>query len=373
MSIIVPANIHSTVNSFSAPSNTGRYGLVDGLMRKGIMYNLDKYRFISGLVNRETIRKGQMFEEWTRYGNVGSEFHTLGSQIIPTEQKRKRYRIFLDERPRVTSTSFDDWEDFVSNVPHQAQASDRMAKELMEQMEKETIKQLILSGREAGNSTESDQFLGSGFNNTGNPYSIVETATTGAAAQAAAVLTALDNIDEHWFNIASQGQDMYVLIKSDIWYAMRDLTDVFPLYTNVSAPWAHADLGLNAGVRPDQHAGLDAVLTYKGFKIIRSQLGNTVFGQDRSSDLYRAGNFGTRSSVVDKLSDGAATSSITVNETLGVVFKPDCCAIVEASAPKFESMRRPDFQETQTFGTMLMGGGTLYAENSIELVRAASA
>lgn len=366
MSIIVPANIHSTVNSYSAPSNTGRYGLIDGLMRKGIMYNLDKYRFVSGLINRETIRKGQMFEEWIRYGNVGSEFHTLGSQIIPTEQKRKRYRIFLDERPRVTSTSFDDWEDFVSNVPHQAQASDRMAKELMEQMEVEAIKQLILSAREAGNPTASDQFLGSGLNNTGNPYGI--STSTDAATLGAAVLDALDVIDEHWFDIASQGQDMYVLVRKDIWYAMRDLKGVFPLYTGVDASWNHGDLPISAGPRPDQFAGLDAMLVYKGFKIIRSQVASLVFGVDRSSDMYRAGNFGAITSTPVDTAVGTTDATANVTGTIGVVFKPDCCAIVEASAPKFESMRRPDFQETQTFGTMLMGGGNLYNENAIELV-----
>lgn len=366
MSVYTPANIHSTVNSYSAPSNTGRYGLVDGLMRKGIMYNLDKYRFVSNLLTRETVRKGQMFEEWIRYSNMGSEFHKLGTQIIPQEQKRKRYRIFLDERPRVTSASFDDWEDFVSNVPHQAQAADRMANELGDQMEIESIKQAILAARDTGNLSESDQFRGGGLTGAGNPFAF--TSQTTAAGQAASLLSAIDVIDENWFNINSKGTDMYVLIDSPIWYAARGLEGVFPMQTSVKASWTHGDIGVNAGPRPDQFAGPDAMLVYKGFKIVRSNLASQVFSVDRSDDMYRAGNFGNRGTITVDTS-ATATASDAVAETLGIVFKPDAAAIVEASSPKFESFRRPDFQTTQTFGSMLMGGGSLYSENAVELVR----
>jgi len=318
MSVYTPANIHSTVNSYSAPSNTGRYGLVDGLMRKGIMYNLDKYRFISNLLTRETVRKGQMFEEWTRYSNMGSEFHKLGTQIIPQEQKRKRYRIFLDERPRVTSASFDDWEDFVTNVPHQAQAADRMANELGDQMEIESIKLPILSARDAGNISESAQFRGGGLTGAGNPYAF--TSQTTAAGQATSLLSALDVIDENWFEIGSQGNTMIAVVKTPIWYALRGLEGVFPMETSVKASWVHNDIGVNAGPRPDQYAGPDAKLVYKGFQIVRSNLTSQVFGVDRSDDLYRAGNFGDRGTITVDTS-ASATASDAVAETLGVV----CC------------------------------------------------
>ena len=356
MSIYTPPAINTHVQA----GGTDRYALVDGLMRNGIMTNLDKYRFVSGLVTNATIRKGQMFEEWTRWGNVGSEYHKLGTEILPQEAKRDRYRIFLDERPLVTATAYDDWEDFVTNVPHQAQMADRMAYELSTQWEIETIKQCILSGRDAGNKAESDQFLGGGLQGVGNPL------TLGASGNVSDYLAAITAIDQNWFEIGSMGAEAYALVDADDWYALWESGEVF--ITGVDGSDAQKQGFAASGNGPSLAAGspMDAALQYKGVKFIRSNLANKVFGKDRSTDMYRKLNAASQNRNVDSLA-GATVSGTSV-VTKGVVFKPDAVAMVQATSPQFERERRAGFQTNAVYGTQLMGGGSLYAENAIELV-----
>lgn len=357
MSIYTPPAINTHVET----GGTSRYALVDGLMRNGIMTNLDKYRFISKLVTNATIRKGQMFEEWTRWGNVGSEYHQLGTEILPQEAKRRPYRIFLDERPLVTATSYDDWEDFVTNVPHQLQMADRMSYELSRQWEIETLKQCVLSGRGAGQSSESDQFRGGGIQGIGNPL------TLGASGTPATYLAALDAIDQKWFEIGSMGDTAYAVIDSDDWYALWQSGEVF--VTGVDGAGTTKDGFAASGNGPSiaGGAGPDAALVYKGFQILRSNLGSSVFGVDRSGDMYRKVNCAAQTRDVDSLA-GATLSSETDVVTKGIVFKPDAVAMVNASSPKFEHERRAGFQTNAVYGTQLMGGGSLYEENAVELV-----
>lgn len=319
---------------------TDRYGLVtNSAVRKGIMYNLDKLRFIGNMIDAETIPKGELFIERLRFGNVGSEIHLLGTEILPGDQVQKRYQIFFDQRPRVTSLSFDKWEDFVTNVPHQQAAADRMAYELNLQEEQDALKLIILASRVAN--AESTEFLGGGIDNAGTAADMGAVGDTDAQ-KAATVLGLLDTIDEHWFDIASNDPERNVIIDSPIWYAMRDLDNVFP----GTLPFFHGDMLTSASPSPADFADPHAVLHYKGFKIFRSQVAGLVFGVNRSNDEYRAGNF---------------------TSTAGVVFKRDCAAIVRASMPTFESDYVMNKQHTQTLATQLLGGGSWYSENSIEL------
>lgn len=371
MSLFTPSLINSDVDA----STGDRYSLINGIMRKGIMARLERNRYLSRLVTNETIRPGQMFEEWLRYARIGSEYHDLGTEIMPQETKIKRYRIFQDERPLVTSHAVDDWEAFVSNIPHQQQLAMIMADELDHQREIETIKQIILAARDTGDITESQEFRGGGLNGYGRSLGLGD----GTAITASGILGLLDLIDENWFNIGSRGTEAYCLVDSTYWYDLRDSDGVFVVgkegTNSQTSAFYNPSMGYMAGPSPMTMAGAEAELVYKGIRIIRSNVAKEVFGKDRSNDRYRQGDFGSRGSAdqtvdtaIETSTAAGTTASQTIATTFGVVWKPDAVAMVNASSPKFEQERRVSRQITQTVGSMLMGGGSLYAENAIELV-----
>lgn len=366
MSIYTPGLINSDVDATTGD----RYSLVNGIMRKGIMYRLERNRYLNRLVMNETIRPGQLFEEWLRYGRVGAEYHELGTEILPQEAKIKRTRIFQDERPLVAASSYDDWEDFVSNVPHQQQMAMLLADELDHQREIETIKQIILAGRDAGDITQSVEFRGGGINGTGAAFGLGD----GVAVTASGILGMIDTIDENWFDIGSKGTEAYMLLDRQYWYDLRDSGQVYVVgregadtqYGGFHAP----QYGMNGGPSPMSMAGAEAELVYKGVRILRSNVASEVFNKDRSGDKYRAGKFGLRGSSDQTVDTGMGTTvgSQTIAGTFATVWKPDAVAMVNASMPKFEKERRASFQTNSVYGTMLMGSGTLYAENAIECV-----
>lgn len=307
-------------------------------IRGGILANLDEHTFVSGTIMSESIPKGSIHKEYHRYGNIGSEYHEIGERAMAMGSKRQKRRIFLDDRPRLTKDSVDDIDVFLSDIPHQTQIAARMGVELANHMEEAAIRLTVLASREAAE----DEFLGGGIDNNGTAAVLAGTAAT-ATQQATALLTKLDEIDQHWFDINMNESERHVLINPAVWYALRDLDEVYP----AQLPFAHPYAQDTANLGPTELATLDATLVYKGFKIMRSQLTKNVFGRNLISDKYRAGDF---------------------SATVGVVYTPMCAALIRSQDIKFESYREPEALVDSLQATMLLGGGTIYPEKSIELI-----
>ena len=238
--------------------------------------------------------------------------------------------------PRVSKDSFDEIEEYLSDWSAQQKTAERMGVEMAQQMEIYAMKLIILASR----TTQSDpDFLGGGIDNNGTADAL---GTGTAATLAGNLLGVLDDIDEHWFNIAMNDPRRTVLIDSQIWYALRDRDDVFP----GTHPFYAAEVTTSASPSPADLAGPMAELRYKGFRIVRSQLAGRVLGQDLSADRYQPGNF---------------------SSTLGCVFVPECAALIRSRNVTVEAYRTPQNLANHIQSTMLLGGGTIYPEQSIEL------
>lgn len=310
-------------------------------VRGGILMNLDAHLFVANSIMQESIPKGNMFKEYIRYSNIGSEIHDVGDEILPMGTRRQKRRIFLDERPHVTADEFDDIEEYLSDMSAQMKTTERMGVELAEKMEIEAIKLPILAARTPA---ASDEFIGGGINGNGGAVAL---GTGTPAALAATLLTKLDEIDEYWFSIKMNDPRRTVLVDSPIWYALRNLPNVFP----GNHPFFSNEVTRSASPDPTAFADVNAQLFYKGFSIIRSQLANKVFRQNRSTDRYRPGNF---------------------TNTLGCVWAPECAALIRSRGVVVEAYRKPEFMTNQIHASLLLGGGTIYAEKAIELTGAYS-
>lgn len=305
-------------------------------IRGMVLMNLDAHLFVADSIMQESIPKGNMFKEYLRWSNIGSEIHDVGDEILGMDTTREKRRIYLDERPRVSKATFDDIEEFLSDMSAQAKTAERMGVELAQHMEVYAMKLLILASRTTQSSSE---FLGGGIDGNGTADAL---GTGSAATLAGNLLGVLDDIDEYWFGIAMNDPRRTVWIDSQIWYALRDRDDVFP----GTHPFYHSDVTTSASPSPADFADINSTLHYKGFRIIRSQLGGRVLGQNLSSDREQAGDF---------------------SSTLGCVYAPECAALIRSRGITLEAYRTPENLANHIQSTMLLGGGTIYPEKSIEL------
>ena len=334
MSQVFPTAFNQTVGS------TDRLELLtQPAFRGSVLMNLDAHLFVANSIVKESIPKGFMFKEYIRYSNIGSEIHDIGDEVTAMGTRRQKRRIFLDDRPRVTMDSFDDIEEFLSDMSAQQKTAERMGVELAQAMEVEAIKLPILAARTP--ETDAD-FIGGGIDGNGGTVSVGAPATT-PAARAANLLTKLDEIDQYWFSISMNDPRRTVLIDSPIWYALRDLDDVFP----GTHPFFSNEVTKLASPDPSAMADINATLFYKGFAIIRSQHANRVFNTNRSGDRFRPGNF--------------------IN-TVGVVYAPEAAALIQSRGIMTEAWRQPANLVNNVMASMLLGGGTIYAEKAIEIV-----
>lgn len=332
----MPGQVYPTAFNQTVGSTDRLERLNNPAVRGGILRNLDAHLFFSNMILSEAIPAGNMFKEYWRYSDIGSEIHDVGDEILAMGTKREKRRIFLDDRPRVSKDSFDEIEEYLSDWSAQQKTAERMGVEHAQQMELYAMKLVILASRTAQSDPD---FLGGGYDNNGTGLAL----GTGVAAATAAgtLLTQLDAIDQHWFDIAMNDTNRTVWIDSQIWYALRDRDDVFH-----GLPFYHGDMVSSASPSPADFADPNSVLRYKGFTIIRSQLGSRVLGQDLSADRYQAGNF---------------------SSTLGCVFAPECAALIRSRGVTVEAYRDPSHLANHIQSTMLLGGGTIYPEQSIEL------
>lgn len=331
MSQLYPTAFNQTVTSTDRLER-----LNNPAVRGGILMNLDAHLFVSNTIMRESIPRGNMFKEYWRYSDIGSEYHDVGDEILAMGTTRMKRRIYLDDRPLVSKDTFDDIEEFLSDWSAQQKTAERMGVQLAQQTETRAMKLLLLASRTA--QTNSD-FIGGGIDGNGTAVAL---GSGTAATLAGTLLTQLDAVDKYWFEKKVNDPNRTVWIHSDIWYALRDRDDVFP----GTHPFYHADVVTNASPSPAELADVNATLHYKGFKIIRSQLQGNVLGQDLSTDRYSPGNF---------------------SSTLGCVYTPDCAALIMSRGVTVEAYRTPQNLANSIQSTLMLGGGTIYPEKSIEI------
>lgn len=304
--------------------------------RGSVLMNLDAHLFVANSIAQENIPKGYMFKEFIRWSNIGSEIHDIGDEVLAMGTRRNKNRIYLDERPRVSMDSFDDIEEYLSDMSAQQKTAERMGVELAQAMEIESIKLPILASRTA---MVDGDFLGGGLDNNGTAAAL---GTGTPAALAATLLTRLDEIDEHFFDIAMNDPRRTVLIDSPVWYALRGLDNVFP----GNHPFFSNEVTRGAAPDPSAFSDINATLFYKGFAIIRSQLASKVFRTNRTTDRFRPGNF---------------------SSTMGVVYAPECAALIRSRGITMEAWRNPNTQSNHVLSSLLLGGGTIYPEKAIEI------
>lgn len=333
----MPGQVYPTAFNQTVSSTDRLERLNNPAIRGGILRNLDEHLFVSNMILNESIPAGNMFKEYWRYSDIGSEIHDVGDEILAMGTKREKRRIFLDDRPRVSKDSFDEIEEYLSDWSAQQKTAERMGVEHAQQLEIYAIKLAILASRTARSHAD---FLGGGFDNNGTG-AVVNGSSETAVVAAGTTLVQLDAIDKHWFDISMNSTSRTALVNSDIWYALRDRDDVFH-----GLPIFHGDMVTNASPSPAAFADPNSVLMYKGFSIVRSQLGSRVLGVDLSSDRYQPGDF---------------------SSTLGVVFAPECAALIRSRGVTVEAYRDPSHLANHIQSTMLLGGGTIYPEQSIEL------
>ena len=330
---LYPTAFNSTV------SDTDRLERLNNpAVRGGILMNLDANLFVTNSIMRESIPKGNMFKEFWRYSDIGSEIHDVGDEILAMGTKRRKRKIFLDDRPRVSKDTFDDIEEFLSDWSAQQKTAERMGVELAQHAEIRAMKLPLLASREA---KLTDDFIGGGIDGNGKA---VDIGTGNAATRAGILLNKLDTIDRYWFDISMNDANRTVWIESDIWYALRDRDDVFP---GDKVPFFHGDVTQSASPSPADLAGPQAELRYKGFRIVRSQLEKRVLGKNLSDDRYEPGDF---------------------TDTLGVAYTPECAALIISKGVSVEAYRTPENLANHIQSSLMLGGGTIYPEKAIEII-----
>lgn len=299
---------------------------------------------LASLVNRGTVDPGSLYRDVLLLHKAGSEFHIAGEEMLGMDIAQRTRRIYLDERPRVSSYYFDDFQSMLAATDSRMKVAMQAGSELAEQLDKAAYRLIVMASRTAAGSNPDDPFLGGGTNGNGTGY-VAAALGTANAAGAQAVLAAIDQAVALFAqrNVPFNGR--HCIINPDLFYEIPKLEKFTSggTATNLGQVFGNRDVDMKNKQFTDAYSQQEP-LHYRGFEIRWS---NLLVQDDGSTD--------------------APNRQISTATTEGILFQTDGIALVEKMPIAFETSREAtkgaDFMVAKSW----IGGGVIRPECCIEL------